>query len=100
MIEHLYFADRPIVSALRFVDLQADAIYKFVSELDICIPETEVEDADRIGEDAVTHYQDDVEAIRHELASLAAPTQPKHQLSVILEPFSPAVSVVPQLSAA
>lgn len=81
--------------------MQAEAIQRHVCELDICIPETEIADADRIGEDAVVRYQDDVEAIRGEITRLATPPQPKPRLSGLLQSVTPSVeAVAPHLSAA
>ena len=63
-------ADHPIESALSLVDLLSESIHAHISELDICIPETEVDHADRIGEDAVEHFKADVERCREDLARL------------------------------
>jgi hypothetical protein len=63
-------ADQPIESALSLVDLLSESIHAHISELNICIPETEVDDADRIGEDAVEHFKADVERRREDLARL------------------------------
>jgi hypothetical protein len=52
------------------VDLLSDSVHAHISELNICIPETEVDDADRIGEDADEHFKTDVERHREDLARL------------------------------
>ena len=81
------------------MDLLAGAIQTYVSELDICIPENEVADADRLGEDAVSHYKGDVEAIRDEITGLAVPALPSHKPAAESKSISPVKAAPPQLSA-
>jgi hypothetical protein len=65
------FLDHPIESAMNLVDLLSESVYAHMSQLDICIPETEVDDADLIGEHAVEDFKADVERVREEIARLA-----------------------------
>lgn len=84
---------------MHLVDLLAEAVQAYVSELDICIPENEVEDADRLGEDAVGHYKSDAEAIRDEITSLATSARAREKVWPAVRNISPVVASPPRPSA-